>query len=880
MFITVYSWLYLTLLTFPVAICAQTSFFPAAIPLAIRSPHFSTWYNCPAGSGPVSNSEFAFWNGAFTAWEGLIRVDGLVYSFMGGFNGAKNTTANATGFQITPTRSIFTLQAGPMNVTLTFLTPIEPSDWVNQSIPFSYMSVEAQSTDGGAHNVQLYTETVSEFVTGIRPQGDQGGGLVRWQSSRTATSIYHETEPENLQPYAEVAEQAEDGKLYLATTLRPGLTWEISQDIHRTQFTNFGNLSNTEDTMTFGPLGKPWNVFSFAIDLGSIQSTTSPETWAIGYVRDPVIQYITSSGATEVRRPYWTTRYPDINALIDAFLADYPAAHDRAVAFDEKVTADAGKISPQYVDLVSLVSRQVMAAVDITVLGSSSSSTGATDAKAFMKDIGNSQRVNPVERMFAAFPAYLYLNASLGGALLAPLLESQDAQSDLLYAAQDLGSSYPNATATHQPHPQGVEQSGNMLIMMYAHARFSGDGTLLMKHYDTAKRWADYLVANTLTPSNQDTADGENSANLTNLAIKGIIGVKAMAEIGDAVQQGSDALYYKAQANNLTSSWLALAQSSDQQHLLGQFADESSWAMMYNIYADLLLGTNLISQGVLAKQTQYYKTLLSTEASPLGLPIDYVNALSNTASTAWTLLTSATVTDDGVRDQFIQYAWDRASSNKTSGQFPDVYNAATGDRPSSGGGSAGPALGAMFAHLALSIPNTTIVVPTGLVSGSPASSGSKESDKSPVGAIVGGVIGGVALLALSAGAAMFFVRRSRARAQRASAQQHEKDGEPTDYVHPFPYDGEQQNDRPHSGPLGPSSSKARERERERLAQNREPMSPPEGAAAAEESCPSDAGASSLPSVFLLGLRSEVEHLRRLMQGMREERLQPPPEYSD
>ncbi len=43
----------------------------------------------------------------------------------------------------------------------------------------------------------------------------------------------------------------------------------------------------------------------------------------------------------------------------------------------------------------------------------------------------------------------------------------------------------------------------------------------------------------------RDTADGENNANLTNLAIKGIIGVKAMAEISDAVQQGSDAQYYK-----------------------------------------------------------------------------------------------------------------------------------------------------------------------------------------------------------------------------------------------------------------------------------------------------------------------------------------------
>ncbi len=56
---------------------------------------------------------------------------------------------------------------------------------------------------------------------------------------------------------------------------------------------------------------------------------------------------------------------------------------------------------------------------------------------------------------------------------------------------------------------------------------------------------------------------------------------------------------------------------------------------------------------------------------------------------AWTLLMSATVTDHGVRDQLIQYAWDRASFNKTSGEFPDVYNAATGVRASSSGGSAG-----------------------------------------------------------------------------------------------------------------------------------------------------------------------------------------------
>lgn len=52
------------------------------------------------------------------------------------------------------------------------------------------------------------------------------------------------------------------------------------------------------------------------------------------------------------------------------------------------------------------------------------------------------------------------------------------------------------------------------------------------------------------------------------------------------------------QADTMASSWLSLAQSSDQQHLLGQYGDESSWAMLYNVYADLLLQTNLIPKNV------------------------------------------------------------------------------------------------------------------------------------------------------------------------------------------------------------------------------------------------------------------------------------------
>jgi len=50
------------------------------------------------------------------------------------------------------------------------------------------------------------------------------------------------------------------------------------------------------------------------------------------------------------------------------------------------------------------------------------------------------RRVNPVEIIYASFPAFLYLNATLAGRLLEPLLEFQSSELyGQAYAAPDLG---------------------------------------------------------------------------------------------------------------------------------------------------------------------------------------------------------------------------------------------------------------------------------------------------------------------------------------------------------------------------------------------------------------------------------------------------------
>lgn len=60
---------------------------------------------------------------------GFIRVDGSTYRVLGNnydMSGAVGATGcNVTYTEVTPTRTIQTVQAGPINVTLTFLSPIE-----------------------------------------------------------------------------------------------------------------------------------------------------------------------------------------------------------------------------------------------------------------------------------------------------------------------------------------------------------------------------------------------------------------------------------------------------------------------------------------------------------------------------------------------------------------------------------------------------------------------------------------------------------------------------------------------------------------------------------------------------------------------------------
>lgn len=95
-------------------------------------------------------------SGQIQGWEGLVAVDGDVYTWMGGAPGYKH--ANQVSLEYTSTKSIFTFDInGKIVLTVTFFTPLYPDDPARQSLQSSYISVKAKSS-GSAHKVQIYMD--------------------------------------------------------------------------------------------------------------------------------------------------------------------------------------------------------------------------------------------------------------------------------------------------------------------------------------------------------------------------------------------------------------------------------------------------------------------------------------------------------------------------------------------------------------------------------------------------------------------------------------------------------------------------------------------------------------------------------------------------
>lgn len=108
------------------------------------------------------------------------------------------------------------------------------------------------------------------------------------------------------------------------------------------------------------------------------------------------------------------------------------------------------------------------------------------------------------------------------------------------------------------------------------------------------------------------TGNMASPINDTNLAVKGIVALKAYADILTTL--GQDGSSYSSAAVSYASSWQTLAATSN--GYASSYGDGNSWSLVYNIFADKWLKTNLFPDTVFQKLSTQYAAHNSQSSGP------------------------------------------------------------------------------------------------------------------------------------------------------------------------------------------------------------------------------------------------------------------------
>lgn len=523
---------------------------------------------------------------------------------------------------------------------MSFLSPITPSSTLRQSLPAGYFTVFAE----GRTRLNVYSDINGEWLSG------NADNKIRWslsgitQSSHPSSSKSWQVERDSQQLLTEIGDRSEWGTLFF-TGPASGSHQAGSAATLRQRFAETGELSGDVNP-DFRSINDNEPAFAFSTRLNtSASNNITAAQFTIALVQDPVVQFASARGLT-MMRPLWASYIPDAFDMVKFHYDDFHATSLLATNYSRHLSRDARSTgSPGYEDIVSLSARQVMGATQF--------SGTPENPILFLKEISSNGNFQTVDVIFPSFPFFLYTNPRWLAFLLEPLIEHQlSGQYPNNYSMHDLGSHFPNATGHIDGNDEymPVEECGNMLIMglSVVHALKSGAGSqwsrsishtspawnvdqMKRQHGDSIglavdaqgldiipaksgdsvprewvkrayglwKQWTGYLVKESLIPRNQLSTDdfAGRLANQTNLALKGIIGIRAMSELSEIVGEHADAKDYRNISDTYIDKWQELGLSRDRTHAKLAYTWYGSWTTLYNLFADALLCFHLPSHG-------------------------------------------------------------------------------------------------------------------------------------------------------------------------------------------------------------------------------------------------------------------------------------------
>lgn len=546
-----------------------------------------------------------------------------------------------------------------MKITLSFLSPITPTSTFRQSLPAGYLTAFVE----GSSDVGIYIDVNGEWVSGNRENKIMWElGKATSKSSKNPIKTWS-IRRRNEELLTEFFDHAEWGTLHVSA---PAGVQHQSGEANqvRRQFAEDGSLKNKIDESFRGIFEEePVFAFSKTFKLSKKSNATVPAQDSVRFTfaltQDPVAQFASARGLTQMR-PLWASYFGSTEELLQYHFDDYETVAYLAQNYSEQLAKDAYESGSQdYQDIVAQSARQVLGGTQFS---------GTPDSPLiFLKEISSDGNFQTVDVIYPAFPFFLYSNPQWLAYLLEPLLEHQmSGQYPNEYSMHDLGSHFPNATghADGRDEYMPLEECGDMLIMALAMANALKDNTRpafvqtapqeafalaagpvrrpnsvdaygmdrsfeeigttgekvaikwLARSYKLWKQWTEYLIQEALIPAEQLCTDDFAGplSNQTNLALKGIIGIKAMSELASLLGEESEAKYYGLIAEEYMEKWQDYGLSEDKSHAKLSYTWRGSWTTIYNIYADALLCFHLPKEKSLLDYSRFW----GTEQTPIG----------------------------------------------------------------------------------------------------------------------------------------------------------------------------------------------------------------------------------------------------------------------
>ena len=585
---------------------------PPATPLITHDPYFSIWsMNDKLTDGPTRH-----WTGTVQSMEGLVRIDGKAYRYLGAGHHGNPPALEQTDLKVLPTRSIYFFEGAGVDLTLTFLTPALPQDLDLMSRPVTYLVWSAKANDGKDHNVELYFDA----STGIA--ADTPDEATAWGRYRIGNleALRAGTQAQPVLQKSGDNVRIDWGYLYVAAdnSERAALV-ATSREETEADFSNTGHLPANDDLGIDTPQRFKTPVLAASFSLGQVNASPVSRMLMVAYDDLYSIEYF-----HRALPAYWRRNGMGFGQLLTEANVEYSSVRARCEQFDQQLMTDLAKAGgSQYAELCALAFRQTIAAhklvadIDGTPLF-------------FSKENFSNGSIDTVDVTYPSSPFFLFFNTRLLKAQLQPILDYAElSRWKFPFAPHDLGR-YPLANGqkygggeTSEENQMPVEESGNMLLMIAAVAEADGNAELAARHWPLLSKWAGYLKEKGLDPENQLCTDdfAGHLAHNTNLSIKAIEALGAYGKLAGTLGKKDQAREYRNTALAFAKKWAEMANDGDHYRLA--FDKPGTWSQKYNLVWDNLLGLHLFAPAVAEKEIAFYKTKLNVYGLPLDNRADY-----------------------------------------------------------------------------------------------------------------------------------------------------------------------------------------------------------------------------------------------------------------